>query len=115
MSRFLFPVFLVAYLLTAFLAVEAQAKPPVELQEGEIELESTQTKRKSLESRGRQEAAAWLQSLRMSVEGKGDGSLTELGDAGISYLAAFYFFCSVKLGDCAFVLNSLLEGDVITS
>lgn len=115
MIRVLSVVGVALSLLVPVMSGEAQSKPPRELQEGEIKLESTRKQSRSLEARGRQETSAWMRSLQSTVQEKGARHPTELGDPGISYVAAFYFYCSVKLGDCGFILDALLEDDVITS
>lgn len=54
-------------------------------------------------------------SKLQSIAHSGSGSLGDLSDDMLNYLSALYLHCSVNYGVCPYILNAVLEIDVINS
>lgn len=98
-------------------AAQLLAEPPAasKPQQGEMVLEDTTQRALSASQRGKAEVTGWLTSLDQVFKGGSVRVPTDLGDAGINYLASFYFFCAVRGGGCPFILDTILESDVVRS
>lgn len=58
---------------------------------------------------------SWSNQLQGVIKNGGDGSVEELDSTTISYLSVLYFFCTVKQGPCPFVLETILDAELIRS
>ena len=85
------------------------------VQSGDIVLEDTKQQRTDIRAKGREEVARWLGSLEQTVAAKGPGTIEKIGDSGVTYLAVFYLYCSVKLGPCPFILDTILQADLTSA
>ena len=85
------------------------------VQSGDISIEDPSRPSLSQDERGEKEARQWLTSLRSRLSAPAAGPLTELGDSGVAYLDFLYFFCSVRAGECPFILDAILAADVAES
>ena len=94
---------------------EAQSPEQRSAQSGDIQLEDTSKKTKDAPERGRDELNAWFSSLEKSFRSGIVREPVQLGDAGVTYLAMFYFYCTTRIGSCPFILDTILESDVIRS
>lgn len=95
----------------------AQDKPDAgsSVQSGDITIEDPSHPVLSRDERGEKEAREWLSALRGRLVAPASGKSAELGDSGVSYLTFLYFFCSVRAGECPFILDAILAGDVLIS
>lgn len=95
----------------------ASAEPvrPKAPQAGNRAPKKTQQHVVSAAERGKADVAAWLASLDKSFQSGAVRPIDDLSDAGVSYFVSLYFFCAVRVGDCPFILDTVLEGDVIQS
>lgn len=93
----------------------AEPTQPSKVQSGEMVLEDTSQREVSAAQRGKAEVSTWLKSLDQCFKDGAVRAPAELGDAGVNYLASFYFFCAARSGGCSFILDSILESDVILS
>ena len=93
----------------------AQDKPDAgsSVQSGDITIEDPSHPVLSRDERGEKEAREWLSALRGRLAAPASGKSAELGDSGVSYMASLYFFCSVRAGDCPFMLDKIIAGDVL--
>lgn len=83
---------------------------------GDIPLEDTTPKKQDVEGQAFKEVEAWGQSLQAAVSAqKGAEAPKALGEGGISYLNSLYLLCTAKRGPCGFILDSMLEADLLTS
>lgn len=85
------------------------------VQSGDIAIEDPSRPVLPRDERGVKEARQWLTSLRASLTAPAGKPLAELGDSGVAYLDFLYFFCSVRAGECPFILDTILAGDVVES
>ncbi len=93
----------------------AEPSAPASRQHGDMVLEETDQRTLSASQRGKAEVSTWLNSLEEVFRDGAVRSPAALGDAGIGYLASFYFFCAVRAGGCAYILDTILESDIIRS
>ena len=58
---------------------------------------------------------AWSAQLVTAIKDGGKGSVSELDSATASYLSVLYLYCTVKQGPCPFVLETVLDSDIIVA
>ena len=58
---------------------------------------------------------AWSAQVLAAIRGGGEGKVTELDAPTASYLSVLYLYCTVKKGPCPFILETLLDSDIITA
>jgi hypothetical protein len=80
-------------------------------QAGEIELEETGEKKRNIRGLAREDALSWAKSYSESA-GSG-ASVQAPSEHAALYLAACYLYCVSHVGNCAFLLDSILETDVM--
>lgn len=80
---------------------------------GEIAIEGTEETVTSPQKTAESGAEKWIQSLVAAV--KGGGTVSAVDDPTLTYLNSLYLYCMHKLGACQFVLDAVLEADVINS
>ena len=80
---------------------------------GEIAIEGTEETVTSPQKAAESGAEKWIQSLLAAV--KGGGAVGAVDDPTMTYLNSLYLYCMHKLGTCQFVLDTVLEADVIYS
>ena len=56
---------------------------------------------------------AWSGQLEAAVKKGGEGKIEDLSPDTASYLSVLYFYCTVKEGPCPFVLETILDSEVI--
>jgi hypothetical protein len=82
---------------------------------GEFKLE-TATKQKDPYQTGEDAALSYIEGLQSSIKSLSGGNISkgkDIEDAGLHFLTTAYLYCSVNNGICAYILDSLLEADVI--
>lgn len=116
-----------AFLVVAFVAwcsVEASCQEPQvsshsgqkDLVMGEIPLSDTSSKRRDVHQVASQDVEVWERALLAAVTSNAGGAaIPELGSDGVGYLAALYLLCTEKRGSCGFILESILEADLLAS
>jgi hypothetical protein len=87
-------------------------RPPLA---GEVAYSETATKTKDLRVIGHDKAATWAEALSKIVSSDGKGSMPTLEGVSSSYLAVLYLHCTARTGSCPFILDSILEADVMAS
>jgi hypothetical protein len=80
-------------------------------QAGEIELEEMGEKKRNIKSVARDEALSWAKSYSQSADA--GGLVQPLSERAALYLAASYLYCVSHVGNCAFLLDSVIETDVM--
>ncbi len=85
------------------------------LQSGEMALEDTRQRPVPASQRAKASVEKWLDSLDQSFRSGAVRPVEGLDDAGVSYMASLYLFCAVRAGGCPFILDTVLESDVILS
>ena len=58
---------------------------------------------------------AWSTQVLASIKSGGEGKVTELDAPTASYLSVLYLYCTVKKGPCPFILETLLDSDIIAA
>jgi hypothetical protein len=93
-------------------------KPKKGVLEGEINLQ-TPVKKQTNPYQDRQDAAiGYFTNLSGKLDKLGSGELSPLDKIGedvLSHMAGTYLFCSIQKGTCPWILDALLETDVINS
>lgn len=56
---------------------------------------------------------SWIQDVQADAKSGGDKSVDDLEPEVASYLSVLYFYCTAKDGPCPFVLESLLDAEVM--
>jgi hypothetical protein len=83
---------------------------------GDIPLHDTTDKNRDINHMASIEVEAWGKALLAAVSAPAGGvAPQELGNDGAGYLAALYLLCTSKRGPCGFVLESILEADLLAS
>jgi hypothetical protein len=80
---------------------------------GEIVIEGTEETALSPQKLAEAGAEKWSQSLSAAI--KEGGPVSTADDPTITYLNSLYLYCMHKLGTCQFVLDTVLEADVVHS
>lgn len=112
-------VFLVGVLVLAG-ALVAHAQPSAVTEErpplaGEVKYSETASKTKDLRVIGYDNVVKWADALSKIASADGKGSMPALEGVSSSYLAVLYLHCVARNGTCSFILDSILEADVIAS
>ena len=58
---------------------------------------------------------AWSAQLFTAIKGGGEGKVTALDSPTASYLSVLYLYCTVKQGPCPFILETVLDSDIIAA
>lgn len=58
---------------------------------------------------------AWSAQVLAAIKGGGEGKVTELDSSTASYLSVLYMYCTVKQGPCPFILETVLDSDIIAA
>ena len=90
---------------------------PKGVQMGEIKLEAAKKKRNPYKLT-QENTIAYFDELSLELKklsGSGSGTIKSLEDDVLNHLTATYLYCSIKYGSCPFVLEAILETDVIRS
>ena len=100
--------------------LSAHAGPPSTGEErpalsGEVKYSATSSTSKDVRVIGYDKTVPWADALLKVVSSDGNGSLPSLEGASMSYLAVLYLHCTTKNGSCPFILDSILEADVLAS
>jgi hypothetical protein len=82
---------------------------------GEVAYSEPDTKNKTPSLVGYDNAVAWANALSKIVSSDGKGAVPELEGVGSTYLSVLYLHCVSRAGTCPFILDSILEADVIAS
>jgi hypothetical protein len=82
---------------------------------GDLVLEDTTQKVQTPKAAGQRMALEWTQALKASVEKGTPSTITAPEDAALNYLATVYLYCLHKRGPCPFILDAILEADVIAA
>lgn len=83
---------------------------------GEIPLSDTSIKSRDVHQVASQDVEVWEKALIAAVTSSAGGAaIPELGADGVGYLAALYLLCTEKRGTCGFILESILEADLLAS
>jgi hypothetical protein len=113
-----------AVAVVAWCAVEAScqesqtggASGQSDLLMGEIPLQDTTGKKRDASEVASKEVEEWEKALLAAVTTPASsGAIPELGTEGAGYLAALYLLCTEKRGPCGFILESILEADLLAS
>jgi len=102
------------------LADPIQAAPPGEdgLVSGEIALEDTSSAKKSPYQVGQDAAIEYFKNAETVIASLGRGEAAAPGllpDGAINHLLGVYLYCTVRAGTCPFLLDAVLEIDIIDS
>lgn len=101
-------------------AVSAFAAPSdlSDKQVGEINLEDMETIRRDPYSVAQDAAINFFNDFATKVgtlKNKGAVTLETLPDVALSHLANVYLYCTVRSGTCPFVLDAILESDIVNA
>ncbi len=88
------------------------ARPPTS---GEIPMEDTTPVKRNLRIAGLHEVSVWADALAQAASQSGEVSIASLKTEGVDYLTVLYLFCAKKLGACPFILESVLEADLMSA
>lgn len=58
---------------------------------------------------------AWSAQLLAAVQSGGEGTVAQLDPPTASYLSVLYLYCTVKQGPCPFILETVLDSDIIAA
>ena len=94
---------------------QAESSKQHGVQSGDIQLEGTEQRSLSTSERGKQELQSWLTSMEKSYASGATRDPIDLGDAAVTYLVRLYFFCSSRTANCPYILDTVLESDVVSS
>jgi hypothetical protein len=90
----------------------ADVRPPTS---GEILMEDTTPVKRNLRIAGLHEVSVWADALAQAASQSGEVSIASLKTEGVDYLTVLYLFCAKKLGACPFILESVLEADLMSA
>ncbi len=109
---------IIAALWGVVLSCSAQDnKAPVDLRpptSGEIPIEDTTPTKRDIRAGGLRDVSTWAHALAQAASQSG-GMVASLKPEGVDYLSVLYLFCAQKLGACPFILESILEADIMSS
>ena len=103
-------------LISGLLATVFIASEPVTAQpslSGEIELEDTSTKPRDPFKEAQVNAIEYFHAMEDSLDSTPTAPV--MGSSELQYLAAAYLYCSIQRGACPFILDAVLESDIIAS
>ena len=98
---------------TALYSQQSDGQPKSSIQEGEIVLQPVEKKDLPQESVFKHFTA--LPELLDHMAAGEISKVPELGEAAVLYLNGVYLFCSVRRGACPWILDAILETDIINS
>lgn len=90
-----------------------KAKEKGGVQSGDIEIEETQEVRQSPFATAARDSLKWARELPGAVTSQ--GAIPVLEGPALVYVAASYVYCVRKLGNCAFILDAVLETDILAA
>lgn len=93
-------------------APAGEVRPPLA---GEVRYSETEAKSKDPRVIGFDKAMAWAESLSKIVSADEKGAPSALEGVGVTYLSVLYLHCATQKGSCPFILDAILEADVIAS
>lgn len=107
-------------LLTGALgAAHAQTEPTERAAEpvvaGSVNYNQVDAPQKNGQLLSLEKAIQWGEELEKVVKEGGKAAPESLDDATISYLSVLYLYCTSNQGVCSFMLDSILEGDLLSS
>lgn len=85
---------------------------------GEIILEDYDNKKVDTYSVNQEEAIRYFKSFEAAIPQIGSGAsvnMPKLSDGALLYLTGAYLYCSVNNGVCPFILDAILESDIVAS
>jgi len=94
------------------LAVAQERKNAVS---GDIQLESTTETERSPRVVSIEKGAEWLGQMQKAIEAGGQGPIALPDANAFTFVTTMYLYCTTKLGTCPFILDTVLEGDVINA
>jgi hypothetical protein len=74
---------------------------------------NVQARNHQLDAQDRLEA--WSGQLLAAIKGGGEGTVAELDSPTADYLSVLYLYCTVKQGPCPFILETVLDSDIIAA
>ena len=80
--------------------------------QGDVPFEDTSVGNVDLGKRGAIRAGAWLEKAAEAAKQGTVGNLPPIEEDTMGYLAVMYLYCSVKLGTCTELLETILDSDV---
>jgi hypothetical protein len=111
--RVLFSLSLALFAHSLEAAAQAGTQKGQDRLSGEIAIEGTEETVSSPQKLAETGAEKWSQSLLAAI--KSGGSVITPDEPTITYLNSLYLYCMHKLGTCQFVLDAVLEADVVHS
>jgi len=82
---------------------------------GEVAYSDPNAKGRNQQLEAQDALESWIQSVQAAAKSGGDKRLDALDPDVASYLSVLYFYCTAKDGPCPFVLESLLDAEVMTA
>lgn len=80
---------------------------------GEVAYSDPNAKGRNHQLEAQDELEAWSTQIDGAVKKGGEGTVDDLDSATTSYLSVLYFYCTTKQGPCAFVLETILDAELI--
>lgn len=100
-------------------AEDARAPTPSGFKEsvisGEISIADHNSLKRPPQLEAQDALLAWAAQLEIAIKAGGKGELVDLDAPTTSYLSALYLYCTNREGPCPYILESLLDGDLIKS
>lgn len=110
-TQIFFALSIVTFSLSHAPVLSAQEREKGGVQSGDIEIEETTVKRQDPYAVASADALKWARELPQAASGGGAAPVLEGG--ALVYVGAGYVHCVRKLGNCAFILDAILETDVL--
>lgn len=80
---------------------------------GEVAYSDPNAKGRNQQLEAQDALESWIQSVAAAAKSGGDKVVDDLEPEVASYLSVLYFYCTAKDGPCPFVLESLLDAEVV--
>jgi hypothetical protein len=80
---------------------------------GEVAYSDPNAKGRNHQFEAQDALQAWIQGVQAAAKGGGSSSVDALEPEVASYLSVLYFYCTVKDGPCPFVLEGILDAEVM--
>lgn len=80
---------------------------------GEVAYSDPNAKGRNRQLEAQDALEEWIKGARAAAKSGGDQVLTDLDPEVASYLSVLYFYCTVKEGPCPFVLDGILDVELM--
>ena len=82
---------------------------------GDIEFEDAKSSGEKPYLVNQNAAIAWVDSINQSITQGGHGNISALSKDAMFHIAVSFLYCVTKIGNCVFVLDTVLEADIINA